>query len=316
MPNLSPESSDVPSAPARTAAEVAAPVRPRRRRRWIRLAVALLVLYVLATVLAAFLATHPRGLRPFVRFVDLAPVEAGETVEIVTADGVRLSGSVAAPASPKGVVLMFHGIGARRFVGGAQRVRSWGYAAAAFDFRAHGASEGSITTVGWEERRDVEAIEAYARTRWPGLKIGAWGASMGGAAVTYSESAPRFDAVVLESVYAALDTAFERRVEHFGARWMKPFARPTYELSQLWCGVDGALLRPVDHMGKLRPERVLITTGAEDPFATVDDLRLLAAGAPGCRTLVVPNAVHHDVWMMGGDDYFAEVRRFFDERLP
>jgi alpha-beta hydrolase superfamily lysophospholipase len=132
-------------------------------------------------------------------------------IEAVTDDGLTLRGSFAEPPSPRGLLVMFHGIGNERYRGFLHEIARWGFVGVSFDFRAHGVSDGEDCTFGWAERRDVVAIIAAVRARWPGKPIAAWGISLGGAALCYAADVTRdLDAVILESVYRDIDSAFER----------------------------------------------------------------------------------------------------------
>ncbi|AKT42838.1 alpha/beta hydrolase [Chondromyces crocatus] len=173
---------------------------------------ALLVLYGGASELAARHLTAPRtGLsRP--RSLSEAPPSS-----FVTADGLRLASlRVDPPASPaRGTVVLAHGVGNDRrllvdTVGPALKDR--GYRLFAFDFRAHGESEGDRTTLGSAEARDV--AEALQQARQFGGPVGFVGFSMG--AVAYLLSGSEADAAVLDSPYASLRGALSSRLGRAG----------------------------------------------------------------------------------------------------
>lgn len=296
------------------------PARARRRRLLRRLAAAVGVWLLLAAVGAALLL-HPRLAAPFLRFEDLKPPsDAAPTtrtdLSVTTADGFVIRGTILAPPSPKGVVLLWHGYGGTRLLGAAAHVASWGYEAVACDFRGHGASDGPTTTFGRDEARDVVAVAADARTRRPGLPLAAWGISLGGAAIAFAAETSRdFDAVILESVYSTLESSFDRRFASFAPAWLAPLAAPAWTFAVAWGRLDPANVRPPEAARRLRPERTLLVTGAEDPWATTDDLRLLSESLPGAPTIVVPGARHHDLRQVGGADYLARVRAFLDARM-
>ena len=284
---------------------------PRRRiRRW--------VLWVLASAVILYSALVWIASSKFIR-VRGRYVRGGESttplteITVVTDDGLTLRGSCLEPPNPRGVLVLFHGIGGERYRGFLSQVTTWGLVGVSFDFRAHGASDGDVTTFGWEERRDVAAVIGVVRSRWPGMKIAAWGISLGGAALCYAAEVTRdLDAVILESVYCDIDSAFEKRVTSHAPAWTVPFALPAKWLVAMRLGIDPSALRPVDFMSRLRPERVLVTTGEKDPWAGPDDVGSLTSRLPGCTSDIVPGALHHDVWAVGGPAYAARVRAFVD----
>jgi pimeloyl-ACP methyl ester carboxylesterase len=233
-----------------------------------------------------------------------------------TDDGLVLRGSFAEPPDAKGVVVVFHGVGATRARGALPVLASWGLIGVSFDFRGHGESDGDVTTFGWEERRDVAAALAAVRERWPGRKVAAWGISLGGAALCYAAEEVRdLDAVVLESVYRDIDSAFERRVTTTTTAWLVPLALPAKWLVSARLGIEPERLRPCELTCRLRPERTLIVTGDKDVWAGPGDLDALAAPLQGCATHLVAGAGHSDVWQVGGAAYLDRIRAFVTARM-
>jgi uncharacterized protein len=294
--------------------------RRRRRRKWLRALWIAAAVWLGLNAVAAWLMFHPRAIRPFVRFQDVpkesSPDPAMRTLEARTDDGLTLRGTAFVPAAPRGVIVVLHGVGGSRLSGMAHKVVSWGYVGVSFDFRGHGASDGSTTSFGYEERRDVAAILGVVRAAWPGLPVGAWGQSLGGAALAFGAETTRdLRAVLLESVYSTLASSFERRFDTYAPSWLLPLAKPTWWFADTFGGLDAETVQPPKFVGKLQPDRTLLATGEKDPWATTGDLKLLSAALPGAATHVVPGAEHHNVWRVGGDAYFAVVRAFFDARL-
>lgn len=237
-------------------------------------------------------------------------------ITATTDDGLALCGSYCAPADPRGVVAVFHGIGCERYRSLLPGLASWGFVGVSFDFRCHGASAGDVTTYGWEERRDVAAVLAEIRSRWPGKKVAVWGISLGGAALCYAADVVRdCDAIVLESTYRDIDSAFEKRVRTFAPGWVVPFALPVKWLVGARLGVSPGDLRPVAFIPRLHADRTLLTTGDRDVWAGPDDLSALEAALPGCSTHLVPGGQHHDLWAAGGATYMERVRGFLETRL-
>jgi pimeloyl-ACP methyl ester carboxylesterase len=295
-----------------TREEVSAAPRRRRLRVVLMLLGLAAVLYAVVVWIASSRFIHVR---------DTGPLPDRQTpglteITATTSDGLTLRGSFLEPPDARGILVLFHGIRSERYRGTLPRVASWGLIGVSFDFRCHGASDGDVTTFGWEERRDVAAIVDCVRARWPGRKIAAWGISLGGAALCYAPEIVRdLDAVVLESVYADIDSAFERRVCTWAPRWTMPLAIPVKWVVGARLGLDPSTLRPVDFIARLDPNRVLVTTGERDPWAGPPDLEALGASLPGCSRHVVPGARHHDVWMVGGTAYADFVRAFIESRL-
>jgi pimeloyl-ACP methyl ester carboxylesterase len=157
-------------------------------------------------------------------------------VSITTEDRLRLSGWQLEVEAPRGTIVLAHGYrdDRRQLWPIATPLAAIGYRILAFDFRAHGRSEGSRITIGHEEERDVRAILAHARGL--GGPVGYLGFSMGAAAylIAVARGAREAEVAVLDAPYdtlaetiavrarflrlGALETAFvrakERRCEH------------------------------------------------------------------------------------------------------
>jgi pimeloyl-ACP methyl ester carboxylesterase len=289
---------------------------PWTRGRWRRRVLWILGVGIVAYAALVWVASsrfiHVRGLLPR-KDVGVAGLS---DITATTDDGLTLRGSFVEPADAKGVVVVFHGVGCERSRGALPVIASWGLVGVSFDFRGHGASDGDVTTYGWEERRDVAAAITAVRARWPGRKVAGWGVSLGGAALCYAADVTRdLDAVVLESAYRDIDSAFERRVTTTSSRLLVPLAIPAKWLVAARLGLDPDRLRPCDYTCRLRPERTLIVTGDKDVWAGPGDLEALAGPCPGCTTYLVVGAGHNDVWKVGGDAYLRYVRDFVLPRM-
>lgn len=297
--------------------ESAADRGPRRRFRCRRILALAVAAAALAWCAASWWASshflHPaRG--PF-RLPGGAPPFEVFTVE--TEDGVRLAAASleAASGRPAGTVLLFHGLGGQRQTWRMRALRDAGFRSLAVDFRAHGESGGDMTSFGWHERRDVRALVRHARERHPDAPLAAWGTSLGGAALCFAADDVRdLSAVVLESVYSTMESAYEHRLGIFLPRALFWTAAGFRACAEWQLGLECGDLRPVDHVGRLRSDRTLIVTGALDDRATPEDARLLASRAGDAGLHLVPGAGHDDVWTAGGADYREAVIAFLRRR--
>ncbi len=292
----------------------------RKRHRRLRIVVLLVVGWLVLNGTAAWLLVHPKRVAPFLRFEDVAPAEgvgpAQRAFHAITRDGLKLAGTSVAPASPRGVVVFFHGYGGMRFSRMARIVSDWGYVGVAVDFRAHGESEGDASTIGWKERFDVEAVLDEVRGAWPGLPVAGWGLSMGGAALIYAtESTQKLDAVVLEAVYSDIATAYWTRVKIVLPSWLAPLAYPAKVMAERFGGLDPEAMRPAVAIAALDGAKVMLVGGEQDKLCRPAELAALAAALPTAKVRTIAGADHHNMWTFGGDAYLADVRAFLDARL-
>ncbi|MBI2351863.1 MAG: alpha/beta fold hydrolase, partial [Deltaproteobacteria bacterium] len=106
-------------------------------------------------------------------------------------------------------IIICHGLGANKsdFTDLAAFLALRGYLVLTFDFRAHGESEGSRTSLGYHEQKDVKAALGYLTSR-PEVdpkRIGIFGFSLGGStAILPAAETGRFAAVVADSAFTTL----------------------------------------------------------------------------------------------------------------
>jgi len=283
-----------------------------RRRRWTLLALVAFALYWIMSwfVSGLFVRSFKHGLtRP--------PGLALESVTLRAEDGIELAAWVLEPREPKGgTVLLFHGIRGCRQAERMQVLRDRGLRSLAIDFRAHGESGGDRTTFGWDERKDVFAAIRYARKRWPKDKLGAWGMSMGGAAILLAhEETTKLDAVVLEEVYSSIETAFENRFRMRLPGFLLPLAFGVRHCAQWRIGVSAEELAPVRWLPQFAPERVLLARGRLDRNVTAVEFQRQVAALPGATVRYIDGLGHTDLFAHGGRDYREAVLGFLEARL-
>jgi alpha-beta hydrolase superfamily lysophospholipase len=274
--------------------------------------------YVAAAYTISRWLTRPSPGRP-----PLTPDEFGlswERLECVTADQHRLAGWAVSPPRPRATVALFHGIrnDRSRTLGRAAFLCAAGYRCVAFDHRAHGESSGRRTSFGYHEGRDVAAVLDLVQRRWPDQPRAALGMSMGAAALCFAAPHTRAcAAVVLESCYFDISTAFESRLRNGFPPWYQRLSRGVIWLTERRLGIKLAQLSPAEHIGALAPAPVLVLTGAEDLHATASEAQLLYERCRGPRELwVVPGAKHNDILEVGGAAYQRRVLDFLSRWLP
>ncbi len=290
--------------------------------RWVSALMALVIATGVGYVIAAYLAsrwlTRSKKRRP-----QGTPADVGlpfDTLTCHTEDGLRLVGWVVEPPAPRGTVAFFHGLRCTRDLV-LERIAIFvkaGYRCVAFDHRAHGESQGRLTSFGYHEARDVAAVLDLAQRRWPGQPRVALGISMGAAAVCFGAAAARgAEAVILESMYHDIRAAFTTRVSAVFPRWYGWLSKAIIRLTELRLGVRLEDLTPADHIGRLAPAPVLLITGTEDTHASPDDARRLYERCRGPRELVlVPGAGHLDLLDVAGPAYREHVLGFLERCLP
>jgi uncharacterized protein len=236
-----------------------------------------------------------------------------------TCDGLRLRGWVVTPAEARATVVLFHGLRANRTqtLNRTALLAAAGYRCVAFDHRAHGESSGRRTSFGYREARDVAAILALVRRRWPQQPRAALGISMGAAALCFAAPHARdLDAVILESLYHDLAGTFQSRIGTRFPAWFGRFRRGVVWVTERRLGLRLRQIAPAEHIAELAPAPVLLLTGAEDTHAPPHDAERLFARCREPREFaLVPAADHYNLVEAGGPFYRDLVLGFLDRRL-
>jgi fermentation-respiration switch protein FrsA (DUF1100 family) len=222
-----------------------------------------------------------------------------------------------APPAPRAAVVLLHGVRANRsdMLTRADLLLDRGYAVVLPDLQAHGESTGDVITFGHLESRDALSAFEFTRGRFPHLRVGGLGLSLGGAALILAGPELRADAMVVEGVYSTIDAAVENRVRRFAG----PFSSVLSPLL-LWqleprTGASREELRPVDKVGEVGCP-IFVIGGTRDRHTTPAETRRLFDGAKGPKQLwFVQDAGHGDFRIKDPEGYRTRVLDFLDRCL-
>jgi fermentation-respiration switch protein FrsA (DUF1100 family) len=231
-------------------------------------------------------------------------------IELTTEDGLKLYAWYT-PSQNGAVILVAHGHAATIPEDIYSLFVRHGYGVLAWNFRGHGKSEGTFTSLGYFEAIDAKAALDYALSQ-PGVRhVGAWGGSMGAAAMIRATARyPQIEAVTADSAYATLEDIIPMRIPY-------PVLRPLVRFfAETETGVSVNEVRPEDDIGKISPRAVFIIQGMQDGAIPVDSAQRLfdAAGLP--RSLWTEESAHHlGMFPQFPEEYEKRVIKFFDEYL-
>jgi len=303
-------------------------------KRWLkRLALGLVVVVALLVfgVLPYFLAGQVTGGQ--FRFNDrenagLTPASFSlpfEEIAFTSSDGVPLKGWFVPAAQARGTVVLVHGLNRSRIemVKKVPFLNKLGWNAVLFDLRRHGESGGTARTLGYQERNDVHAAIAWARTRAPG-PVAVWGISSGAAAATLAASEdPQVAALVCDSSFRSLRDTVRHHLQLFrGFRWYLRLV-PRWPLSEevtYWIGKRGGFDPDALDIQKAaarlagRPALFVCDTGDRRmPKEIAFDLK--AAAGERARVLVVPGQTHGSAYREGQPAYEHAVQELLAEAV-
>jgi uncharacterized protein len=235
---------------------------------------------------------------------------AFQEVELTTEDHVKLSAWYTPPKNGA-VILVAHGYGGARTEHYHALFASHGYGVIAWDFRAHGKSEGDFSSLGYYEALDAKAALDFVLAR-PGVEhVGAWGGSMGAVTMIRATAQyPEIEALVADSPFATLEDEMNLRVPFPIMRSLIRF------FAERESGVAVDFVQPVKDIARISPRPVFIIQGMGDGMIPLDSAQRLydAAGEP--RQLWTEEDVPHlNMFTFYETRYTKRVIRFFDEYL-
>lgn len=233
-----------------------------------------------------------------------------KNIELTTEDGLKLAAWYTPPQNGS-VILVAHGHGSVRPEDMYVLFASHGYGVLAWDFRAHGDSEGDFTSLGYYEVEDVKAALDYALAQPDVKRVGGWGGSMG--AVTMIRAAakyPQIEAIVADSPFATLTDELDIRVPY-------PVLRSSIGFFAEWqTGLSLNDVRPVDDVAIISPRPVFIIQGMQDGMIPLDSAqRIYDAAVEPKKIWTEPDAVHLEMYSAHPVKYTNHVIGFFDEWL-
>ncbi len=135
-----------------------------------------------------------------------------QNIELITEDNVKLSAWYTPPQNGA-IILVAHGYGDKRAEDLMALFAGHGYGVIAWDFRAHGKSEGDFSSLGYYEVLDVKAALDFALAQPDVEHIGGWGGSMGAVTMIHAAAQyPQIEALVVDSPFSTLEDEMNLRV--------------------------------------------------------------------------------------------------------
>lgn len=233
-----------------------------------------------------------------------------QLVNLMTEDGIRLSAWYTPPKNGA-VILLAHGYGDNRPEWVYEMLAKKGFGVLAWDARAHGESDGEISTIGYLEVLDVKAALDYALAQTEVRHVGAWGGSMGGATLIRATAQyPQIEALFVDSSFDSLDDEFDFLVPY-------PFINPLAKfIAQEETGISLQEVSPLDDIAKISPRPVYIVHSTADIVAPPDAGEKLFDAAKEPRFLwLEENAAHLAIYLDNPRRYQRRLVDFFDQWL-
>lgn len=236
-----------------------------------------------------------------------------ENIELRTEDGVRIS-SWLVRKNGKQAVILLHGITSNRqqCEGRSEIFLEAGFDVMLPDLRGQGASDATVVTVGWKERRDLKACVQYLRGQGY-ERIGAYGLSLGAATIAYSmKEEEGFSFVVLESSYDTMEHALNDRLDYVHVpHWV---AWPMRVWGAWRTGAWMSEMKPVDYMAYCKAPALIMSGDAEVILKASETQDLYNHCDSSMKRLkIFAKGTHGHLLREFPEEYRRTVRGFLDE---
>jgi len=243
-----------------------------------------------------------------------------DPVSFASHDGLTLRGWFIPADDPSPVTIMIqHGVGSNSgdMLPSTLCLRNQGrWNLFYYDFRGHGMSEGTHTSLGPLELEDFRQAFRYIRQTHPDAtrRMGIYGHSMGAAvAITGAAETPELEGVIAENSFAHIGSTIRRFARIFYRIPYFPFVPLTMLFASWRLGVRVGVFAPVTVIGKIAPRPILMLHGELDRRMPKADVRALWEAAKEPRFLwAIPGAGHGDAWMVVREEYEKRLVQFFE----
>lgn len=270
----------------------------QRRMLTFLLLITILAIFVLLSIsfLGFWQATHPVKLTS-----RSTPSKLGwqyEAVKLTTTDKLKLDAwFIPADKETKNAVIILHGYPAEK-----SGLLPWAaflkadYNLLFFDFRYFGNSEGSFTSLGYHEVKDVlSAIDFLKKKDMTNISV--MGFSFGGAVALLTTSHTKdISAVVTDSAYASIDAM--AKVYYGGYTLLEGILTP---MTKLWgriiYGIDIQAITPFEQVKHVQTPMLIIHSQQDDLIAVSNAYKLKEAliDNKNAQVLIVEGGGHNNI---------------------
>ncbi len=261
-------------------------------------------------------------LRPARTVATRTPADLGmqfRDAPLITEDGLHLAAWFI-PGTRRETLILQHGLGANRgdMLAIAADLHARGYSLMLLDSRAHGSSDGDISTLGVKEVRDIRAALGYliAQPEVDPGRIGIYGGSLGGSVALLSAAAlPQLKAVVADSTFASARWVIDHQLHSLLnlPTWFGPLLLTAGSLEAGIAPDDAAPATAAAHLGE-RP--LLVIHGTEDATFDVENAYMIYDAASGPRELwILPGVGHTGAYAHDRATFTQRLDTFFSEAL-
>lgn len=247
---------------------------------------------------------------------------AYESVTVNTVDGKAIKGWFipAANKESSSTIIFCHGWGSNR----SDMLKNTyflaeNYNLCYFDFRGCGESKSDVTSIGYLETRDFDAIYSFVKNNraFYSDKVAVMGLSMGGSVAIYGAAKyPEINAVVAESAFLSMRNV----VANWGWGRLRIPCLPYVPLALYFVrkkfGTDPELYSPLNNAAKVKMP-ILFICGDNDDLVPQDDCQKLydICGSENKENFIINGCFHAKCAEVGGVLYKKKLSEFFEKFL-
>jgi pimeloyl-ACP methyl ester carboxylesterase len=252
-----------------------------------------------------------------------SPAEYGlafEEVSFPASDGLTLHGWwIPSPGAERAIVMLHGQAGSMdpdvQYV---PALHAAGLSVLMFDFRAHGRSDGTLSTIGYLERQDVLGAVAFLRAKGI-VRIGLFGFSMGArVAILTAPLCPEVRAVVADGGPPRMLPAIAMRAQEMGfpEELSVPMAWLTLAVTSLRVRANLFRYEPLRWVARVAPRPIFFIHGDRDQYIPAAEFdALVAAAGPSTEVWRLSEAGHRTVDQVYPEEYRRRVVDFFARHL-
>lgn len=248
------------------------------------------------------------------------PTFKTDTVTLKTESGILIDAWYGRPDSTsKGTVLLFHGIMADKgmLLAEASEFRYQGYNVLLVDFRAHGNSSGTTTTIGIREIEEVKLAYEYIQQKGE-KNIFLYGSSMGAVVVSRAVAVYKLNpsGVFLEMPFASMQSHIRARLRNMG--FSSFIEKPFSFFVTFWMGIERGMKTFKHQMPDYASQitcPVLMQWGADDTYSLKGETNKVynAIASPKKKLVVYDHAGHESLLQNDPAKWRLEVEKFLTE---
>jgi len=274
-----------------------------------------LLLFIIFVVLFSFL-TFFMSIKPGKWPVQFTPDSLNlkyENVTFKTSDGLNLKGWFIPGNKSKNTVIVMHGYPTNK-----GNVLPFSlfllkkFNVFLFDFRSFGESQGSYTTAGYKEVKDLDAAVSYLKGRKDVKNIGALGFSLG-ASVALMNKNNDVKAIVSDSAYSNLNNMINIMYKNFFIL-KYPLVYLARIYGKIFFNADPKDISPKDSIKNIN-KPVLIIHGKKDSQIPVNEAYILHNANKKTELWIGENAGHGENYALNKEEYEKRVLEFFEKNL-